>query len=128
LQSCLNSENNRNKNVYSNETVLKEETDMARPCKKRCINGKVKKYALKPEGLNKRCYLKIDLRPDEVEAIRLADFQGKYQAEAATLMHISRQTFARVVKSARKKLSDAVLNGKIINISCCKPEKLRKKP
>ena len=99
---------------------------MARPCKNRCVNSKMKKYSLKPQGLNKRCYSKIELRADEVEAVRLADLKGMYQEDAAKMMNISRQTFARVVKSGRRKLSDAVVNGKIINISCCGPVNFKK--
>jgi predicted DNA-binding protein (UPF0251 family) len=50
--------------------------------------------------------------PDEVEAIKLHDLDGVEQKEAANLMKISQPTFARIIKSARKKVADAILNQK----------------
>lgn len=62
-------------------------------------------------------------RPDEVclnleefEAIRLADFKGLDQKKAAQSMHISQQTFSRILRRARKTISEALVNGKIIRI------------
>lgn len=62
-------------------------------------------------------------KPDNViltlegfEAIRLADLLGKRHDEAASSMNVSRQTFERVLKNARKAVSDALVNGKIIKI------------
>lgn len=62
-------------------------------------------------------------RPDEVclnleefEAIRLADFKGLDQKEAAQSMHISQQTFSRILAKAHKTISEALVNGKIIRI------------
>ena len=49
---------------------------------------------------------------DELEAIRLADFEGLYQAEAAEKMQISRQTFGRILESAHKKIAVALVEGK----------------
>lgn len=67
---------------------------------------------------------------DEFEAIRLADFEGLYQLEAARLMKVSRSTFARIAASARKKIADALVNIKAIKIEggCCsvKPTESRK--
>lgn len=57
-----------------------------------------------------------DLNMDEFEAIRLADFLGMSQKEAAKLMNISQQTFSRIMKSAHKKIADCLVNGKIIKI------------
>ncbi len=53
---------------------------------------------------------------DEFEAIRLADFEGLYQEEAAARMKISRPTFSRVVESARRKVADALIHGKALRI------------
>ncbi len=58
----------------------------------------------------------IDLAMDEFEAIRLADFKGLSQEEAAKSMHISQQTFSRILKRAHKVISDAIVQGKIIKI------------
>jgi predicted DNA-binding protein (UPF0251 family) len=53
---------------------------------------------------------------DEFEALRLADLEGRYQEAAAAEMHISRPTFSRIIESARKKLADALVNGRAIRI------------
>jgi len=39
-----------------------------------------------------------------------------YQEEAAQRMNISRSTFSRIVTEARKKVTDAIMNGKILMI------------
>ena len=58
----------------------------------------------------------VDLSMDEFEAIRLADYMGLNQKEAAKSMHISQQTFSRVLKRARKILSNGLVRGTIIKI------------
>ena len=54
----------------------------------------------------------ITLRCDELEALRLADFEGLYQEACAQRMGISRTTFSRMLAQARRKVTDALLNGK----------------
>jgi predicted DNA-binding protein (UPF0251 family) len=58
----------------------------------------------------------VVLTIDEYESIRLADHENLKQEEAASRMNISRPTFTRLVDSARKKIADAMINGKIIRI------------
>ena len=53
---------------------------------------------------------------DEFEAVRLKDLLGLEQEEAAKKMNISQPTFHRLVLSARKKIADAIVNGKAIKI------------
>jgi len=53
---------------------------------------------------------------DELEAVRLADLEGLRQVDAAGKMRISRPTFSRIVASARRKISDALVNMKAIKI------------
>jgi predicted DNA-binding protein (UPF0251 family) len=57
-----------------------------------------------------------ELTMDEFEALRLADYRALTQKEAAKSMHISQQTFSRVLKKARKTLADGIVNGKTIKI------------
>jgi len=59
---------------------------------------------------------------DEFEAIRLADYEGLKQEEAAKRLKISRPTFSRIIASARNKIGDALVNIKAIKIEggCCK--------
>jgi len=58
----------------------------------------------------------LNLSMDEFEAIRLADFMGISQIEAAQSMNISQQTFSRILRKAHKKTADCLVNGKIIKI------------
>ena len=53
---------------------------------------------------------------DEMEAIRLADFENLYQQDASESMKISRTTFSRLVSDARRKIADAILHQKVLII------------
>ena len=57
------------------------------------------------------------MKVEELEAIRLKDLQGLSQEEAADKMDISQPTFHRTLVSARKKISDALVNGKAIKVA-----------
>jgi len=57
-----------------------------------------------------------NLTMDEYESVRLADFMGLSQKEAAQSMHISQQTFSRILKRAHKTIADGIITGKIIKI------------
>ncbi len=70
----------------------------------------------KPCGVKRSELQRIYLLEDEMEAIRLADYEGLYQQECADKMGISRTTFSRLVESARKKIADAFVNTKALNI------------
>lgn len=70
----------------------------------------------KPAGIPMRELAEVVVTLDELEALRLADLQGLYQEQAAERMQISRPTFARVVESARKKVADALINGKALRL------------
>lgn len=58
-----------------------------------------------------------DLALDEFEALRLVDLEGLQQQEAAKLMGVSRQTLANLVKAARAKVVDCLVNGKALMMS-----------
>jgi predicted DNA-binding protein (UPF0251 family) len=53
---------------------------------------------------------------DEFEAVRLKDMENLDQEECAKKMKISQPTFNRLILSARKKIADAIVNGKAIKI------------
>ncbi len=93
---------------------------MARPKKYRIVEYTLKPMIFKP---NRELKGYVELTIDEVEAIRLADLEEMYQAEAAEIMGISRQTFGRIVKAAHAKIADALVNGKEIRTG--KEEKCR---
>lgn len=56
------------------------------------------------------------MRIEELEALRLKDLNGLEQEACANKMEVSRQTFQRVLSSARKKVADSLVNGKAIRI------------
>jgi predicted DNA-binding protein (UPF0251 family) len=58
----------------------------------------------------------VVLSVDELEALRLADKEGMYQDQAAEQMKISRPTFGRVVEAARRKVAEALVEGKALRI------------
>ena len=53
---------------------------------------------------------------DELESIRLADYEGKYHENAAREMKVSRATFGRIVNEARHKIAEALTQGKALRI------------
>ena len=56
------------------------------------------------------------LTVSEFEAVRLKDLKDFDQGKAAKKMGISQPTFNRLLRIARKKISDAIVNGKAIRI------------
>ena len=54
--------------------------------------------------------------PDELEALKLHEIDGLEQIEASEKMKISQPTFARILDSAHKKVSQAIILGKAIRI------------
>jgi len=70
----------------------------------------------KPRGIPLVELEEVILQVDEFEAVRLKDLGGLEQEECAKKMNISQPTFHRLVLSARKKISDAIVNGKAIKI------------
>lgn len=58
----------------------------------------------------------VVLTLDELEALRLADFEGLYQEEAARRMGISRPTFGRILENAHRKVAEALILGKSLRI------------
>jgi predicted DNA-binding protein (UPF0251 family) len=48
---------------------------------------------------------------DELEALCLTDLGGLYQEEAVGSMEVSRQTFGRIVSTARRKVAEALAGG-----------------
>lgn len=58
----------------------------------------------------------VILPMDEFEALKLSDFQMFSQSDGAAAMKLSRASFGRSLRAARKKIADALVNGKIIKI------------
>ncbi len=85
---------------------------MARPKTHRLIHTPPLYKGFKPIGVMGRDLVTLEMSLDEYEAIRLADYEGLSQEEAAVEMEISRSTFARLIESARRKSSQFLIQGK----------------
>ncbi len=70
----------------------------------------------KPNGVPLKWLGKVSLSLDELEALRLADFEDQDQVKAAKKMKISQSTFQRILASARKKTAEALVVGKAIQV------------
>jgi len=72
--------------------------------------------SFKPAGIASKNLDNIEIMLDEFEALRLCDYEGLSQTEAALEMQISRATIQRLLLSARKKVVDMILNNKMLEI------------
>ncbi len=82
---------------------------MPRPKRPRCILSDPMIKGFRPEGMEQRGEVTLSL--EEFEAIRHIDYEGLDQSQAAEIMAVSRQTFGRILRSARFNLSKALVNG-----------------
>jgi len=87
-----------------------------RPRKNRKVCFCPKADYFKPRGIPLRDLDVVILSSDEAEAIRLIDVEGFDQSGSAQRMELSRVTVQRIYKSARRKIADAIINGKAIKI------------
>ncbi len=89
---------------------------MPRPMKHRALGGCPRETYFKPRGVPLDRLEEVVLTASEWEAVRLADWEGYYQEEAASMMGVSRQTFGNTLVSAHRKLAECVLFGKALRI------------
>lgn len=90
---------------------------MPRPRKRRMVRGRYNEYYFKPKGVRLSSLEQIDLTFDEIEALKYVDLEELNMDEAAKKLKVSKPTVCRIVNGARKKMADAVINGKAINIA-----------
>ena len=89
---------------------------MPRPRRCRRVGHLPQSSYYKPRGVPLSMLEHVNLTVDELEAIRLADLEGLYQADAARSMNVSRQTFGRILESAHNKIAKALVHGKALSI------------
>ena len=89
---------------------------MPRPSKCRRVGYLPQATYFKPAGIPMRCLEEVQMSVEEAEAIRLKDVEGLEQGEGAARMNVSRSTFQRVLASGRRKMAEALLNGKALRI------------
>jgi len=89
---------------------------MVRPrlCRRIRFNPNVTYF--KPQGVPMRLLEVVELTAEEAEALRLRNIKDLEQEEAAKQMNTSQSTFQRILSSAYKKITEAVIDGKAIKI------------
>jgi len=81
------------------------------------IIDKIPKFVcFKPAGVPRSKLETIQLLTEEYEAMRLVNLEGLSMKGWAKKMWVSAPTFNRMVKSAHKKITDAIVNGKGIRV------------
>lgn len=89
---------------------------MVKPKKCRIVSSLPNVTYFKPAGIPCRILTEVRLSVEEAESLRLTDIEELEQIDGAIRMGVSRPTFQRVLYSARKKVADALLNGKALRI------------
>ena len=89
---------------------------MVRPrlCRRIRFNPNVTYF--KPQGVPLRFLEVVELTTEEAEALRLRNIKDLEQIECAKLMKTSQSTFQRILASAYKKVTEALIEGKAIKI------------
>lgn len=87
---------------------------MARPKKSRRICALPSVIKFKPVGKTQG---DVNLSFDEYEAIRLIDYVGLNHEECAKQMDVARSTVTSVYETARRKLAEAIVDGKVITVN-----------
>ena len=88
---------------------------MSRPLKKRRVCRMPRNDGFLPACMHSE--EEIQLTVDEYETIRLIDMEQWTQEECAGQMEISRTTVQGIYDNARRKLADALVNGKRLRIT-----------
>ncbi|MCJ7450157.1 MAG: DUF134 domain-containing protein [Candidatus Nanohaloarchaeota archaeon QJJ-9] len=89
---------------------------MPRPRRRRRVRRRPAADFYKPAGIPKRELEEVNLKVEEVEALRLKDAEGRSQEDAADEMDVSQSTFHRILTSAREKVAEAVTEGMALRI------------
>ena len=89
---------------------------MARPRKWRkvCCLPKRKRFGPLDNALGQTCFITMTI--EEYETIRLIDNEEFTQERCAGQMNVARTTVQGLYNVARKKLADALINGKVLLI------------
>ena len=89
---------------------------MVRPRLCRRVRFRARANYFKPQGVPMRQLEVIELTAEEMEALRLKNTKDLDQVECAKKMKTSQSTFQRILASAYKKVTEALVEGKAIRI------------
>lgn len=70
----------------------------------------------KPRGVPMRSLEVVSLTVEELEALRLKHVEGLKQTACAIRMNTSQSTFQRILSSGYRKVSEALVEGKAIEV------------
>jgi predicted DNA-binding protein (UPF0251 family) len=87
---------------------------MPRPRRCRRIQGRPHYNEFGPKGVQNKDFISLLL--EEYETIRLIDYNGMTQEECADSMQVARTTVQKIYSDARKKIADAIIEGKTLVI------------
>lgn len=90
--------------------------DMSRPRKCRWVEKEPGVTFFKPQGIPLKVLEHVQITVDELEALRLSDYEGLSHEEAAHRMKVSRPTVTRMLAKAHRAVADALVHGKAIRI------------
>ena len=89
---------------------------MGRPCLRRRINFDPKINYFKPQGVRMSDLEVVELKKEELEAMRLKNIKNLDQRECAEKMKTSPATLQRILSLAYQKIAIALTEGKAIEI------------
>ncbi len=89
---------------------------MPRPKKCRIVKEPPQYLRFKPTGVRASELESLAMTLDELEAIRLADYEKMDHAQASEEMEISRSTFTRLLDRAHEKIAQFLIDGKALYI------------
>ena len=89
---------------------------MPRPKQNRKMEHPPLMQGFKPFGIPRKMLRSVTLLFEEYEAIRLLDYKGMTQEQAAVVMNVSRPTLTCIYEKARQTIAKAMVEGKMINI------------
>jgi len=87
---------------------------MPRPKKTRFVSAYPTISAFAPQGVTASG--DVFMSVEELEAIRLSDFERLDQETAADMMGVSRHTYGRILSNARSATAKALVTGKVLKI------------
>lgn len=90
---------------------------MPRPRSLRFVKHNPHTTYYKPQGVPLNALKEIELSHEEWESLRLKNVENLSQKQAAEKMKTSQSTFQRILASAYKKISTALVNGMAIKIN-----------
>lgn len=88
---------------------------MPRPKKPRFVSAYPAIAAFVPQGVAVRG--EVSMSVEELEAIRLSDFEHFDQETGAQMMEVYRHTYGRILTRARSVLAEAIVTGKALTIA-----------